>query len=86
VRQSRRKLHLGLDADTGQIVAATLTGNEGDDGLPVGPLLDQVAGGLLASFTGAGAYKLDNVFAAVVQGNPNMAIWCQRWPSVALWR
>ena len=32
VRRSWRKLHIGLDADTGQIVAATLTKKEVDDG------------------------------------------------------
>ena len=41
-RRSWRKLHLGVDADTGQIVAAVLTDKEADDGAQVGPLLDQV--------------------------------------------
>jgi hypothetical protein len=43
-RRSWRKLHIGLDADTGQIVASALTDHNGDDGAQVGPLLDQVAG------------------------------------------
>src|SRR5215212_756157 len=43
-RRSWRKLHLGRDADTGQIVAATLTPHDVDDGSQVGPLLDQVDG------------------------------------------
>ncbi len=43
-RRSWRKLHLGIDADTGQIVAASLTAKEVDDGAEVGALLDQVAG------------------------------------------
>src|SRR3712207_3818489 len=38
-RRSWRKLHLGRDADTGQIVAATLATHDGDDGSQVGPLL-----------------------------------------------
>src|SRR3954470_10311656 len=42
-RRSWRKLHLGMDANTGQIVAA-LTTNDVDDGSQAGPLLDQVAG------------------------------------------
>ena len=46
-----RKLHLGTDADTGRIVAATLTGCDVDDASQVGPLLDQVAGSRVASFT-----------------------------------
>jgi DDE family transposase len=41
-RRSWKKLHLGLDADTGQIVASVLTGREADDGAQVGPLLDRV--------------------------------------------
>jgi len=44
-RRSWRKLHLGLDAETGRIVAATLTAKEVDDGAEVGPLLDQVDAG-----------------------------------------
>src|SRR3954462_10852661 len=37
-RRSWRKLHLGVDADTGQIVAAALTGPEADDGAQVSSL------------------------------------------------
>src|SRR3954452_24852004 len=43
-RRSWRQLHLGRDADTGRIVAATLTPHDVDDGSQVGPLLDHVAG------------------------------------------
>ncbi len=53
-RRSWRKLHIGLDANTGQIVAAVLTTREVDDGAGVGSLLDQVAASV-ASFTGDGA-------------------------------
>src|SRR3954454_3330813 len=42
-RRSWRKMHLGVDADTGRIVAATLTDRDEDDAAQVGPLLDQVA-------------------------------------------
>ena len=34
LRRSWKKLHLGVDADTGQIVASTLTDHDGDDGSP----------------------------------------------------
>ena len=54
-RRPWRKLHIGLYAGAGQIVAASLTANDVDDGAEVGPLLDQVAGAV-ASFTGDGAY------------------------------
>ena len=53
-RRSWRQLHLGVDADTGQIVAAALTTPDVDDGSQAGPLLDQVAGPV-ATFTGDGA-------------------------------
>ena len=39
-RRTWRKLHIGVDAETGQIVAAALTTKEVDDGAEVGPLLD----------------------------------------------
>jgi hypothetical protein len=57
-RRSWRKLHIGVDAGTGQIMAATLTTKEVDDGAQVGPLLEQIADPL-ASFTGDGAYDQD---------------------------
>src|SRR3954465_13321516 len=63
-RRSWKMLHIGLDADTGQIVAAAPTGREADDGAQVGPLLDQVAGPV-ASITGDGAYDQDGVYASV---------------------
>jgi hypothetical protein len=72
-RRSWRKLHLGRDADTGQIVAATLTPNDVDDGCQVGPLLDQVDG-QIASFTGDGAYDQDGVSRSVAQRHPEAAI------------
>jgi Transposase DDE domain len=72
-RRSWRKLHLGVDADTGQIVAVALTGREVDDGSQAGPLLDQVAGPV-ASFTGDGAYDQDGVYASVAECHPEAAV------------
>jgi len=72
-RRSWRKLHIGLDADTGQIVAAALTTKEVDDGAEVGPLLDQVPGPL-ASFTADGAYDQEGVSTAVAERHPEAAI------------
>ena len=72
-RRSWRKLHIGLDADTGQIVAATLTGKEVDDGGEVGPLLDQVAASV-SSFTADGAYDQESVSAAAAERHPEAAI------------
>src|SRR3954449_9637029 len=59
-RRSWKTLHIGMDADTGRIVASELTTHDVDDGSQVGPLLDQVAGPL-ASFTGDGAYDRTDV-------------------------
>jgi hypothetical protein len=68
-RRSWRKMHIGVDADTGQIVAATLTPHDVDDGSQVGPLLDQVTGAV-ASVTGDGAYDQDGVYASVGERHP----------------
>jgi Transposase DDE domain len=72
-RRSWRKLHLGREADTGQIIAATLTTQDVDDASQVGPLLDQVDGPI-ASFTGDGAYDQDGVYASVAERHPEAAI------------
>ena len=72
-RRSWRKLHLGVDADTGEIVAAALTSNDVDDGSQVGPLLDQVRRPV-ASFTGDGAYDRDDVYGEVAARHPDAAV------------
>jgi Transposase DDE domain len=72
-RRSWRKLHIGVDADTGQIVAADLTTNEVDGGSQVGPLLNQVTGPI-ASFTGDGAYDRDDVYGVVAERHPDAAV------------
>jgi len=73
VRRSWRKLHLGLDAGTGQIVASLLTSKDVDDGSQIGPLLDQIPDPI-ASFTGDGAYDQDGVTASVAARHPQAAI------------
>ena len=72
-RRSWRKLHIGVDADTGQIVAAEVTTNDVDDGSRVGPLLEQVMDPV-ASFTGDGAYDRDDVYGAVAGRHPEAAV------------
>jgi transposase len=72
-RRSWRKLHLGVDAGTGQIVAAALTSKEVDDAVQVGPLLDQVTG-LVSSVTADGAYDQDGVYADVAARHPDAAV------------
>jgi hypothetical protein len=72
-RRSWRKLHIGMDAETGQIVAAALTTNDVDDGAQVGPLLDQVDGPV-ASFTGDGGYDQEGVYSDVAARHPEAAV------------
>ena len=72
-RRCWRKLHLGVDADTGEIVAAAVTPNDVDDGSQVGALLDQVARPV-ASVTGDGAFDRDDVYGAVVERHPAAAV------------
>jgi Transposase DDE domain len=69
-RRSWRKLHLALAADTGEIVASTLTGNEADDAGQVGDLLDQVDGEI-ARVTADGAYDRGPVYQAVASRQPD---------------
>ena len=69
-RRSWRKLHLGVDADTGRIVAATLTDRDVDDAVQVGPLLDQVEDPV-AFVTGDGGYDQDSVYADVAERHPD---------------
>jgi hypothetical protein len=72
-RRSWRQLHIGVDADTGRIVAAELTAQDVVDASQVGPLLDQVADPI-ASFTADGAYDQDGVYAEVGARHPNAAV------------
>jgi hypothetical protein len=72
-RRSWRKLHIGVDADTGRIVAARLTAHDFDDASQVGPLLAQVAEPI-ASFTADGAYDQDGVYAEVAARHPDAAV------------
>jgi DDE family transposase len=63
-RRSWRKLHIGVDADTGQILASELTSSDVDDGSQVEPMLDQITCPL-ASFTGDGAYDQAGIYGTV---------------------
>ena len=61
-----------MDADTGRILAATLTTSNVDDVSQVGTLLDQA--GPLASFTADGAYDQDGVYGEVARRAPNAPV------------
>lgn len=65
-RRSPRRLHIGLDAGTGQIVAAALAAKAVDDEAEAGPMLDQVAEPV-ASFTADGTYDREGGAAALVR-------------------
>jgi hypothetical protein len=72
-RRSWRKLHIGVDAGSGQIVAAALTTNDVDDGTQVGALLDQIDGPI-ASFTADGAYDQDGVYGEIAERHPDAGV------------
>jgi hypothetical protein len=72
-RRSWRKLHIGLDADTDQIVASELTRNDIDDSSQVAPLLQQITGPV-ASLTGDGAYDTNDVYATIAAKHPDAAV------------
>ena len=72
-RRSWRALHLGLDAGSGRIVAATSTDRGVDDGSQVAPLLDQISEPV-ASVTGDGAYDRTGVYASVHARHPDARV------------
>jgi hypothetical protein len=69
-RRSWRKLHLAVDANTGEIVACVLTDNGADDAGEVPALLGQVEGEI-ASVTADGAYDGEPVYHAATSRQPD---------------
>jgi Transposase DDE domain len=72
-RRTWRKLHIGVDADNGEIVAVAVTGKDTDDAAMAEALLDQIADSI-ASFTADGAYDQDQVTQAVGERYPDAAV------------
>src|SRR3954462_9608592 len=72
-RRAWRKLHLGVNAKTGTIVASTLTGKEVDDPAELDPLLDQIAEPL-AAVIADGAYDQDRVYDDVAGHSAEAAV------------
>jgi IS5 family transposase len=72
-RRAWRKLHLGVDAKTGTIVASTLTSKEVEDAAELGPLLDQVKEPL-AAVIADGAYDQDRVYDDVAGHSVEAAV------------
>ncbi len=69
LRRQWLKLHLGVDASTGEIAAHVLTGGDEDDAVQAPALLRQCEG-TLASITADGAYDRDPVYAAAAARQP----------------
>ncbi len=69
LRRRWLKLHLGVDASTGQIAAHVLTDGDEDDATQAPALLRQCEG-TLASVTADGAYDRDPVYQAAVARQP----------------
>src|SRR4051794_18634735 len=69
-RRSWRKLHIGVNAETGQILASELTTHDVDDDSQVEPLLDQTAAPL-ASFIGDGAYDQAGIYGTIGKHHPD---------------
>jgi hypothetical protein len=72
-RRSWRKLHLGLDGESGEIVAIELTKKESDDAARTTTPLDQITDPI-ASFTADGAYDQDRVYETVAERHPDAAV------------
>src|SRR3954449_5057928 len=69
-KRTRRKLHLAVDASTGQILASELTSNDEGDASQLGPLLEQIPGPL-GSVTADGAYDGEPVYRSVAERQPD---------------
>jgi Transposase DDE domain len=65
-RRAWRKLHIGVNAETGEILASELTTSDVDDGSPIESLLDQITVPL-ASLVGDGAYDQAGIYSTVAQ-------------------
>jgi hypothetical protein len=72
-RRSWRKLHIGVDAETGQILASELTTNDVDDGSQVGALLNLITDPL-ASFIGDGAYDQTCIYDTIAKRDPDAGV------------
>ena len=71
-RRSWRKLHIGVDAETGQILASELTSDDVDDGSQVELLLDQITAPLAS--IGDGAYDQIDIYGTVTQHHPDAGV------------
>jgi Transposase DDE domain len=68
-----RKLHLAVDADSGEIVAVTLTVQDVDDPSQVAPLLEQIPNEI-EQVTGDGAYDGEPTYAIIAARSADIAV------------
>jgi hypothetical protein len=68
-RRAWRKLHLAVDAGTGEVLAFALTGSDTADAAMAEPLVEN-AGGRIRSVTADGAYDGAPVYAAIRAARP----------------
>ena len=73
LRRRWLKLHLGVDAGTGEIAAHVLTDGDSDDAAQAPALLRQCEG-TLASLTADGAYDRDPVYQTAAAQQPGLPI------------
>jgi hypothetical protein len=72
-RRGRRKLHLAVDADGGEIIAHTMTDQDTGDASQVTPLLDQIDAPI-RQFTADGAYDGKPTHDAIINRNTDALI------------
>ena len=72
-RRGWRKLHLALDADSGEIIAHTMTDQDTGDASQVEPLLDQIDGPI-GQFTADGAYDGKPTYDAVTSHSADATV------------
>ena len=72
-RRGWRKLHLAVDADSGQIVASMLTAQDVDDPSQVGPLLEQITQEF-EQVTADGAYDGEPTYETIARRDPDIAV------------
>jgi IS5 family transposase len=77
LRRRWLKLHLGVDASTGEIAVHVLTDGDEDDAAQAPVLLRQCEG-TLASLTADGAYDRDPVYQAAAARQPGLGAACPR--------
>lgn len=72
-RRGWRKLHLALDAESGEIIANTITDQDTGDTSQVKPLLDQI-GSSIGQFTADGAYDGKPAYDAIINHSVDATI------------